>query len=128
MAMGEIENFGAFRRAPARLARIGKEGDRWLCADKDELFDILQRIDDLLSEIRDAFDDDASSATLNAGRESVTHDARAGLCGNAARRGKATLLQPCPANEDRCALSAFERLCNAVHRSGGNRRRPDARQ
>ena len=123
VAMGEIDDVGAFRRAPARLARIGEEGDGRLRADKDQLFDIGERLDDLLREVRDALDNDAARAALEAGGKGVAEDARAGGGGDAARGGEALFFQRGATHEDRGLLTVLQRLRRGIDRlardSGG---------
>ncbi len=84
MRMREIKHLATFRRAIARLLRIGEEGDRRLGADQHQLFDIGEEIDDLLGEIGNAFDGDAARAALQARREGIAHQPRAAGGGDAA--------------------------------------------
>ena len=123
MRMRQIENVGTVRRAPARLARIGKERDRRLRTDQNQLFDIGQRLDHLFGEIGDALDHDPARAALETRREGVAHDACAGSGSDATGSDQALFLQSRAAHKDRRLPAVLQRLRGGVDSRGGDSRR-----
>ena len=75
---GEFNEFCAFGREPARLARIGEEGYRRRSTDKHDPCQALENVRGHFTEIGQALDRNASGTSLQACREGLADQSRAG--------------------------------------------------